>query len=84
MTRPQQETEPCIHAPAGIHINTPAPQTLTEAVSAAQAAVGKTLRRDWNVTGNIVFQRPGRRDPRTALVDMLLLGMSNETGTQRP
>jgi len=55
-----------------------------ESIGAAwQAAVTKTLAHDWNVTGGAaVFQRPGRRDPRTALVDMLMLGMSNETGAR--
>ena len=38
------------------------------------------MERDWNVTAAAVFERPGRRDPRTALVDMLMLGLSNETG----
>ena len=46
----------------------------------SQAAVTETLRRDWNVTGAVVFQRPGSRTPSSALVDMLMLGMCNETG----
>ena len=46
----------------------------------SQAAIQQALTRDHDVTEPTVFQSNARQDTRGAAVDMLLLGMCNDTG----